>query len=413
MTIGFDAEWLARADEVPAEVWTEGFAPPLESLWWYRALEDSRLDDQFRFRYLVLRQAGAVVAMAPTFVMDVPMDLVVPPELLPWVRAFGRVLPWLRAQRTLFVGSPCAEQGHVALMPGADRGAALQAIDDELCREMRRQGVALRVWKDFRADWGAELGALAARAGLFRLVSFPGTEVHWPLPTRDSYFESLGGNQRHQLKKKLRRSAAEVDLQVEWLRGPDPATLDELFALFWQTYERATTKFERLNREFFGQISAAPVAGFIVLREASTGAAVAFMLCFEFKGWLVNKFIGIDYRRPKEWLLYFKLWAAALDHASASGIHGIQSGQTGYRPKLDLGHRLVPLTNFCAHRNPLVHRVYAKVAKTVSWATLDPALAAGVSAHPELLGDCDPQPPLKSERRERMAVPATAATDAR
>jgi hypothetical protein len=155
------------------------------------------------------------------------------------------------------------------------------------------------------------------------------------------------------------------------------------------------------------------VAGFIVLREPSSGAAVAFMLCFEFDGWLVNKFIGIDYRRPKEWLLYFQLWAAALDHASAKGIHRIQSGQTGYRPKLDLGHRLVPLTNFCAHRNPLIHRVYAAVAKTVSWATLDPALAAGVAAHPERLGDGKASRAAKTVHRETMPGAATAAQDAR
>jgi hypothetical protein len=57
--------------------------------------------------------------------------------------------------------------------------------------------------------------------------------------------------------------------------------------------------------------------------------------------------------------------------AGAAGATEIQSGQTGYPIKLDLGHELVPLTNYCTHRNRLVHRVFAVVASHVDWASLD------------------------------------------
>ncbi|WP_428423097.1 GNAT family N-acetyltransferase [Methylibium sp.] len=379
-----EAVWVARADEVPPSLWAQCFAPPLEGCWWYRALERSGLEDQFSFRYLLLRQGGSVVAMAPTFVMDVPMRLVVPPALLPWVDALGHVLPWLRAQRTLFVGSPCTDEGHIGLLPGVDSALALRRIDAALRGEMRRTGAALRVWKDFPVDCDAALGALARESGLFRLVSFPGTVVDLPAGGKDKYLQSLRTKQRHLFKKKLRRSEEQVALDVELLRQPDAATLDALFALFWQTYEKATTRFERLNRRFFELVAAEPAASFIVLREHATGDAVAFMLCFEFAGRFINKFIGIDYRRPREWLLYFRLWDAAVDRAVTIGARALQSGQTGYGPKIDLGHRLVPLTNYCAHRNPLVHRLYAAVARGVDWSTLDPALAAALAAHPEL-----------------------------
>jgi len=376
--------WVDRADDVPASLWRQLFAPPVEGDWWYRALERSGLDDQFRFRYLLLKQGIDTVGLVPVFLMDVPMRLVVPPALLPWVSALGRVFPWLRAQRTLFVGSPCAEEGRIGMLPDVDVPSALRHIDAALRGEMRRTGASIRVWKDFAAEWDQELGALARDAGLFRLVSFPGTLVDLPGGTKDAYLASLGSNRRHQFKKKLRRSKEAVTLGVELLRQPDPAMLDKLFALFWQTYERATTRFERLNRQFFELIAAEPVASFIVLHETATGEPVAFMLCFDYQGHLVNKFIGIDYRRPREWMLYFRLWDAALDHATRSGASALQSGQTGYRPKIDLGHRLVPLTNYGAHRNPLIHRIYAWVAAQVAWQTLDPALAAALEAHPEL-----------------------------
>jgi predicted N-acyltransferase len=159
--------------------------------------------------------------------------------------------------------------------------------------------------------------------------------------------------------------------------------MDEIYKLFWLTYEKATTKLERLNRDFFDRIAQTPAAHFVVLREQDSGAMIAFMLCFASEHHVINKFIGIDYARPKEWLLYFRLWDAALDWALSRGARSIQSGQTGYAPKIELGHRLVPLTNHCLHRNPLIHLIYGLVAKTVSWATLDEDLARFLKAHPE------------------------------
>jgi len=98
---------------------------------------------------------------------------------------------------------------------------------------------------------------------------------------------------------------------------------------------------------------------------------------------VINKFIGIDYARPKEWLLYFRLWEAVLDWSLARGAKSIQSGQTGYAPKIEMGHELIPLTNYCRHQNPLVHWIYGSVAKMVSWRSLEPDLERFLAAHPE------------------------------
>ena len=49
----------------------------------------------------------------------------------------------------------------------------------------------------------------------------------------------------------------------------------------------------------------------------------------------------------------------------------IQSGQTGYRAKLDVGHELVPLNNFFRYRNPLIQIIASFLAKRISWSSLD------------------------------------------
>ena len=69
--------------------------------------------------------------------------------------------------------------------------------------------------------------------------------------------------------------------------------------------------------------------------------------------------------------------------AYATGARELQSGQTGYRAKLDLGHGLVPLFNVFRHQHRLVHAVFGAIGRRVTWSSLDPELAAWLRAHPD------------------------------
>ncbi len=374
-------------DAVPMSLWETCFAPPLEGRWWYESLESCGIEDQFRFSYAVICQGTRPVGLAPLFLMNVPIELVMPPALLPALRLLGKFFPSALRQRTLFVGSPCGDEGTFGVLPDVDRRQALLCLQPALEARAAAMGASMLVWKDVPSPQAVDLAWLAERRRLFPLISFPGTEVALPSSRKEDYFAAMKASRRHVLKKKLRRSGQAVAVAVEIVQGPDDAVLDEIFGLFWQTYEKAETKFERLNRRFFALLAKLPVSRFVVLREPASGRMIAFMLCFALGSRLINKFIGIDYRRPKEWLLYFRLWDAALDWALTQGFEAIQSGQTGYAPKIEMGHALIPLTNYCRHRNVLMHRIYATIARTVGWQTLDDDLARFVKAHPEAAAD--------------------------
>jgi len=79
----------------------------------------------------------------------------------------------------------------------------------------------------------------------------------------------------------------------------------------------------------------------------------------------------LDYAYRGDWFLYFRLWEQIVDWAARSGAEELQSGQTGYMAKLDVGHTLIPQTNYCRHLNPVVHRIFKAVASSISWSTLD------------------------------------------
>ncbi len=377
-----EINWVNSESDIPFELWERCFPPSLEGHWWYQALEHCGIQDQFTFLYGVVSDKTGPIAIAPAFLMDVPMRLVLPPALLPLVNVVGRFAPSALYQRTLFIGSPCSDEGYIGMVAGMDRLEVMHCIHQSLQHLADKYDAPMRVWKDFPQSCVQDFIDLEKSGALFPLVSFPGTVVKMPGTTRDSYLATLKASRRNKLKKKLRQ-ALDAPVDVEVLQSPDNETMDEVFSLFWQTYEKGGTKFERLNRKFFDLVSAQSHAYYILLRERATGDIVAFMLCFRLGDQVINKFIGIDYSRPKEWFLYFRLWDAAVEWTLSQGAKSLQSGQTGYAPKIELGHALLPLTNYCTHRNRLIHWIYARVARSVNWDTLDQDLAIYLKAYPE------------------------------
>ncbi len=375
---------VSSAAAVPETLWA-AFAASLEGRWWYQTLEDSHLEDQFCFFYAVVEDRGRPVALAPMFSADVPMELVVPEEVMPFLRVLARIFPGVLIQKTLFVGSPCSDEGTIGLMPGADFAQVLTAVAGAQTQLAKTLGAWMLVWKDMPTDFAERAGPVAQRVGFFRTDSFPGTEVTFVSADKEDYFRRMKPSHRQQLRKKLRRSTERADLDIKVIQRPEPTVLDEVFALFLQTYMQATTRFERLDRRFFEAAAQHDPARFILLRDRTDGRLVAFMLAYDLGETVINKFIGIDYHRPRDWMLYFRLTDACVDYALSRGAKRLQSGQTGYRVKIELGHQLIPLFNFARHRLWPVHVVYAQVAKTIGWKTLDPDLARHVESHPENL----------------------------
>lgn len=379
--------FVKDCDAIPAPLWQACFPPPREGLWWYRALQNCGIEQQFTFLYGIIENCqGAVatpVGIAPCFITDVPLELVVPEAVMAAIRPLSKILPRLAYQRTFFIGSPCADEGGIGLLPQMDRQSVLLALQDAARIEARRHHAPMLVWKDLPQSEKAVMSWLCRQRGLFALPSYPNTVAALPGNGKEAYFAAQKGSRRHQLKKKLRLSAERVAVTTEVIQNPPTAVMDEIFDLFWQTYEQSDIKFERLNRRFFDLLASEEPVHFVLLRESQSQKLIAFMMCFALGDVVINKFVGFDYSRPKEWFLYFRLWEAALDWCLSRGAKTLQSGQTCYAPKIEQGHALVPLFNYGHHANPVMHWIYSRVAGSIGWDTLDEDLARYLKAHPE------------------------------
>jgi hypothetical protein len=85
-------------------------------------------------------------------------------------------------------------------------------------------------------------------------------------------------------------------------------------------------------------------------------------------------------------MLLFRLWEAAVDVALSRGFSSIVSGRSSYEAKIQIGHKLVPLNNYCRHRNIFLHNIYRISAHTIHWASMDEGLTSFLTAHPDTFG---------------------------
>jgi hypothetical protein len=378
----FAVEFVDSEKLIPDDLWSACFTPQQEGRWWFRLIEQAGVEKQFRIFYALLRQNGQLAGIVPLFTMELPLDFIVPESMVPMLAWIGKMLPNLSQPQILFVGSPCADEGVMGFIPAVDRRVAMLFLQHAIEQEARTRRAMMVLWKDFPQSYAADLEWLAEREGLFRMTSFPGAVIDLPTGRKEDYFAAMKSSRRRNLRKKLQQSEKNFDAEIEVIQRPDAATLDRIYALFEQTRSRATTNFERLDRRFFESAAAEFSAHFILLREKTTRDIVAFMLCFDLGGAVINKYIGIDYARPNNWYLLFRLIDVAVDWTLSRGGRLLQGGQTGYSAKLEQGHRLVPLTIYGKQFNPVFHWIGKMVTRNVRWATLDDDLAEYVKAHP-------------------------------
>lgn len=377
----FSIRFVTSEAEISPALWDECFPPPIEGRWWYETLENSGFEDQFTFAYGVVFEGARPVGIAPIFLMNVPLSSAVAPGLRPIMRVLEKIVPSVFRPRTLFVGSPGAEEGTVGFLPGIDRRNALLSLQRALEAEARKQGASMITWKDFPESYDNDLNWVVHEQGMFPMISFPNTTVALPTDRKEDYLATLKSSRRNKLKKKIRLSHENIDVEIDVVKEPDEATLNRVFDLYLQNFKKADVIFEVLNQKFFEVVAAKPAAYFIVMREKKTQEVIAFVLCFDTGKQILNKYIGIDYDRPRDEFLYFRLWEAAVDFALSRGASAIKSGQTAYEAKIEMGHTLILLTNYCKHRNFILHALYRAIAKRIDWTTLDEQLARYVKAH--------------------------------
>jgi hypothetical protein len=166
----FQVEYFETASQIPDGLWDACFQPPAEGRWWYEALDESGIEDQFTFLYALIKHFGCPVGIAPVFFMDVPVDQVAPQEFLWLLRLVGKIMPSVLSQRTLFVGSPILDESRVGLISDVNRRDALLSLQVALEMKANELRAPLIVGRTFRRARQPILTGSRVSAGSFALL---------------------------------------------------------------------------------------------------------------------------------------------------------------------------------------------------------------------------------------------------
>jgi hypothetical protein len=143
----YSVHFVDTVAAVDPALWAATFQAPIEGLFWYRALEASELSDQFTFSYAVISRQGGAVGLAPCFLHNLPIALVAPPAVAAILMVLSKVFPRVGYQRTLFIGSPCSDEGTIGALPGEDPAAMVAALAAALETRARSHGAPMLVFK--------------------------------------------------------------------------------------------------------------------------------------------------------------------------------------------------------------------------------------------------------------------------
>ena len=336
-------------DQIDQGAWDAVFGDIPESYPFYRTLGNSELPE-FVFYYLVIYHDSEIVLIAPLFSTDFNLDIAVEGRLLKVIKLIRKAFPRFLVSNTLFCGSPFGEYGVIGIRDNF-------RSDPELIRQLlagikdlaSKINTPLTIFKDFPQEGTSFLDVLKHR-GFTKTESFPTVLLELNFSSFEEYLKSLGSSTRKGLNKKLRQAYSRGNIEVKLVQHV-AGQIDQIIKLYESTYHNGSTKFERLTKKFFLQVSDD-------LREHTRfflyyvdGSLAAFNLCFVYKDLLIDKFIGFNYDISNRFNLYFVSWAYNIKWCIDNSLYYYHPGQTDYEPKIRLGGKVIPLYAYLRHKN--------------------------------------------------------------
>jgi Acetyltransferase (GNAT) domain len=349
--------------------WQSAFARQRKDHRYYELVEDT-LTDGFAYGYLGIESGGAIIAIQPFFTIDQDLMAGAGRAAAAFVAAARRIWPRFLRAHTLMVGCAAGE-GH---LDGDNAAATGEVLARALTKLARERGCSMAVLKEFPAQYRAPLQALRA-AGFARIPSMPMTTLALDYANFDDYLaRALSANSRSTVRRKLRVAArAEPAITMDVVVDATPI-VGELYPLYEKVYQRSPLKFEKLTREFLGEIGRRmpDKVRFLVWRQGER--IIAFALCMVHEGSIGFDYVGFDYAVAFKLHLYYRVFRDLIDWATANGCTRFYSGSLNYDPKWHLRQSLYPIDLYVRHTSDLINAVFRRLLPLMEPTRADPIL---------------------------------------
>lgn len=341
--------------------WDTCFPGNPEGYDYLMAVEKSGLAG-FSWRYVIIREAGMLLAAMPAFLCDYALETTLPRgRLHVWIDRIRSIYPGFLKLRLACLGSPCTENGAIGLHPfvgSARRAVLLERLLEGFEAMARAEGSSLYALKDMPMPLEPALADVLARRGYVETGGMPTASRAIDFASIEDYLGSLSAGTRKDMRRKL-RAASSVKIERITTLGD----LEERFMeLYRQTRARSEWQFEDLTAGYFvGILERMPERAFCTVYSVD-GEALAFNFLLRDDGRLVDKFFCMDAARGRPYNLYYLSWFENLRYCLENGLDRYQSGQAYYANKVRLGSQLTENLMLFRHTNPLIHAILRRVA---------------------------------------------------
>lgn len=353
--------------DIGAKTWNGCFAHEIENYDYLLAVEEAGIAG-FSWRYVVVEEAGQVVAAMPIFLTDYALDTTLEEG---WIRRAIRslrtVFPRFLTLKLACLGSPETECGRVGFHPSISEERKPELLQQMLAsfeHAALQHDAALLGIKDTPSDqqllWKEVAQHYTALAGMAVAT------LRIDFASIDEYLARLSKQSRKDMRRKLKDTSA---LRIEQRMHIDDV-IPSIMDLYAQTKSRSEFHLDDLTPEYFTGLLAhmGPRAFCTLYWVGEELMAANFMLRDDTT--LLDKFFCMA-DNGRDYDLYFVSWFENLHYCLEHGLKYYQSGQACLGNKKRLKSELKPNLMWFRHR----HRLINKILKTIA-----PLLAMGEDA---------------------------------
>ncbi len=342
----------------------------------YYEIAERTLSGQFDHRYFVLENSDTgEIAIQPFFFVDQDLTTGLPTSVREGLSAIRRRWPRFLKMRMLMVGCSAGEGQLHTLDPWA-----VECLHAALDLYMHRAGASVVLLKDFPSTYRHSLRPFSQN-GYRRVPSMPAATLRLDFATFEEYMQTrLSKVFRKNLRRKFKALAAAEPVTMEVVQDASPF-LDEIYALYSQTFRRSKFQFEELTPDYFRLVGEQMPERVRFFLWRQNGRLIAFSLCMIHDGTLDDLAVGLDYAVALDLHLYFVTWRDIIEWSLANGVKTYHTGPLNYDPKLHLRLSLAPQDLYARHSSPLLNPLFKFALAYLQPTRHDPILAQFPNAH--------------------------------
>ena len=266
--------------------------------------------------------------------------------------------------KTAFISSPVAEYNmiHIKEKYRSRESLVVDKMMDDLLKFLKSERVELVVVKDHIIQYTSEY----LRKKFTHLHFMPGTfvdleSIHGGCTCFDDYLLNLKKSWRANIRNKINRRKSDLTLEVIDAASLSAQQCQRCHELYFQTREKQNLKHECLSPSYFCECGKELGQRCKMLIAKRGEAIIGFAQLLENEDSVINVRMGMDYNYSREYNLYFHLLYENISYCIRTKKKRLYTSQTCYRPKLEVGAKLLPLHTYICFTNPILQQIFGKI----------------------------------------------------